>query len=167
MYGAFDKFRLAEPNWKSPLIVESHINGLRSKEYNPNIPVGYEEVAEEAIKCWEAGACGIHVHNTDMKLIGTAAFEDYMKVMAPAIKNTPTFFGTAHCRMPPGMARRCPVWNMPSCLPKMLECRLSALIQGPRISPSLRTPTGIYTGSGIMYPSAGSISRWIYATTLT
>lgn len=92
MKSAFNKLRNAEPCWKSPLIVESHINGLRTKEYNPNIPVGYEEIAQEAIKCWEAGACAIHVHSTDMKLIGTEAFEDYMKVLGPAIKKYPDMF---------------------------------------------------------------------------
>lgn len=92
MNSAYEKLCRAEPSWKFPLIIESHINGLRTKEYNPNIPVGYEEVAGEAIKCWEAGACGIHVHNTDMKLIGAEAFEDYMKVMGPAIKKYPDMF---------------------------------------------------------------------------
>jgi 3-keto-5-aminohexanoate cleavage enzyme len=70
MKSAFNKLRHAEPCWKSPIIIESHINGLRSKEHNPNIPAGYEEIAGETIKCREAGACAIHVHNTDMKLIG-------------------------------------------------------------------------------------------------
>jgi uncharacterized protein (DUF849 family) len=92
MNTAYEKLCHAEPCWKSPMIVESHINGLRTKEYNPNIPVGYEEVAVEAIKCWEAGACGIHVHNTNMKLIGTEAYEDYMRVMEPAIKKYPDIF---------------------------------------------------------------------------
>jgi uncharacterized protein (DUF849 family) len=92
MNSAYEKLSHAEPCWKSPIIIESHINGLRTKEYNPNIPVGYEEVAEEAIKCWEAGACGIHVHNSDMKLIGTEAYEDYMKAMRHAIEKYPDMF---------------------------------------------------------------------------
>ena len=92
MYSAYEKLNNAEPCWKSPLIIESHINGLRTKEYNPNIPIGCGEISEEAIRCWEAGACGIHVHNTNMGLFGEEAFKDYMNVMDGAIKKYPDIF---------------------------------------------------------------------------
>lgn len=92
MKDAFEKFRNAEPCWKTPLLVESHINGLRTKDYNPNTPMGYEEVAAEAIKCWEAGATAVHLHNTDMKFIGEKAYEDYMKVVKPVLEKYPDFF---------------------------------------------------------------------------
>lgn len=92
MNHAYEKSRYDEPCWKSPIIIESHINGLRSKEYNPNIPIGHEEIAAEAIKCWEAGACGLHVHNTDMKYTGVKAFEDYMQAMGPVLKKYPDVF---------------------------------------------------------------------------
>ena len=92
MESAYEKLNNAKPCWKSPLIIESHINGLRSKEYNPNIPIGYEEISNEAISCWEAGASAIHVHNTNMGFFGQEAFEDYMKVMDGAIKKYPDIF---------------------------------------------------------------------------
>ena len=76
----------------SPLIIESHINGLRTKEHNPNIPIGYEEISAEAIRCWEAGSCGIHLHNTNMDLNGEDAYIDYMKVVEPIIKKYPDIF---------------------------------------------------------------------------
>ena len=76
----------------SPLIIESHINGLRSKEHNKNIPIGHEEISKEAIKCWEAGSCGIHLHNTDIRLAGAEAFDDYMRIIEPVIKKHPDVF---------------------------------------------------------------------------
>ena len=46
-------------------MIESHQNGIRTKAMNPNTPVTYEEVVEDAIRCWDAGASAIHVHNTN------------------------------------------------------------------------------------------------------
>ena len=88
----YEKLEKSEPCWKTPLIIESHINGLRSKEYNPNIPIGHEEITAEAIKCWEAGSCAIHLHNTNMWMFGKEAADDYMKIVTPAIKAHPDFF---------------------------------------------------------------------------
>ena len=92
MNDAYETLRNAKPCWKTPLMVESHINGLRTKEYNPNIPMSYEEIAAEAIKCWEAGATAIHLHNTDMLLNGEEAYEDYMKVVSPVLEKYPDVF---------------------------------------------------------------------------
>jgi uncharacterized protein (DUF849 family) len=71
----------AKPNWSTPVIIASHINGLRSKDHNPNTPIGHEEVAAEAIKCWEAGACAIHLHNSNIHIGGEESYEDYMKTL--------------------------------------------------------------------------------------
>ncbi|MDR0468723.1 MAG: 3-keto-5-aminohexanoate cleavage protein [Peptococcaceae bacterium] len=92
MDSKYRKYEEAEPQWSTPVIIESHINGLRTKEYNPNIPVGYVEIAADAIKCWEAGSCGIHVHNSSIRLIGEAAYEDYMKAMRPVMEKYPDVF---------------------------------------------------------------------------
>ena len=92
MSSSYERLINAEPCWKSPLIIESHINGLRTKEYNPNIPMGHEETAEEAIRCWEAGSCGIHLHNTNMKLGGAEAADDYMKIVQPVRAKYPDLF---------------------------------------------------------------------------
>ena len=86
MNSRFLKYIDAEPKWSSPVIVESHINGLRTKDYNQNIPIGYDEIAADAIKCWEAGAGGIHVHNSSIRLAGEDAYEDYMKAMRPVME---------------------------------------------------------------------------------
>ena len=92
MSSNYTKLINAEPCWNSPLIIESHINGVRSRDYNPNIPITYEEISAEAINCWEAGACAIHLHNTSIQFNGEEAFEDYMKVVEPVIKKYPDIF---------------------------------------------------------------------------
>ncbi len=65
---SLDKFATRKPGWDTPLIVESHLNGERTKEMNPNTPRTYDEVVEDAIRCWDAGACAIHTHNTNFNL---------------------------------------------------------------------------------------------------
>ena len=77
MATALDKYADMKPTWDGPVVIESHINGIRSKEMNPNTPVGYEEIAEDAIRCWEAGAGAIHAHNTsfDLPSDGSIDFE--------------------------------------------------------------------------------------------
>jgi len=92
MNSAYRKYDEAKPNWTAPLIIESHINGLRSKQYNPNTPVGYEEIAADAIRCWESGACGVHVHNSDIRITGEDAYVDYMKAMRPVMDQYPDIF---------------------------------------------------------------------------
>ena len=44
------------------MMIEAAINELASKRYNPNVPYGPEEVAEDALKCIEAGATIVHFH---------------------------------------------------------------------------------------------------------
>ena len=43
-----------EPQGDHPVVIELHISGVRSKEMNPNTPISYDEIAEDAIRCWEA-----------------------------------------------------------------------------------------------------------------
>lgn len=92
MSSRYEKLSKAKPSWTTSVIIESHINGMRSKDHNPNIPVGYDEVAAEAIKCWEAGACGIHLHNTNIFVGGEEAYQDYMKTVRPALNKYPDMF---------------------------------------------------------------------------
>ena len=92
MSDRFLKYYDAKPNWDTPVIIESHINGLRKKDHNPNTPIGYEEVAEETIKCWEAGACGIHLHNSSIRMGGEESYIDYMRIMRPVMEKYPDIF---------------------------------------------------------------------------
>ena len=47
------------------LMIEAAINELASKEQNPNVPYGPEEVARDAIACAKAGATIVHFHARD------------------------------------------------------------------------------------------------------
>ena len=70
-------------------MIESHQNGIRTKHMNPNTPVTYGEVVEDALRCWDAGAAVIHVHNTNFDLLGKAAFDDYMLAWDRILKARP------------------------------------------------------------------------------
>lgn len=45
-----------------PVIIEAAINGGTSKEKNPNTPITAEEIAADALACFDAGATIIHAH---------------------------------------------------------------------------------------------------------
>lgn len=89
MATALDKYADMKPHWDTPVVIESHINGIRTKEMNPNTPVGYEEIAEDAIRCWEAGAGAIHAHNTSFDLLGEDAYRDYLRSWRPILEKYP------------------------------------------------------------------------------
>jgi 3-keto-5-aminohexanoate cleavage enzyme len=89
MATALDRFAEMKPQWDEPLLIESHQNGIRTKRMNPNTPVTYDEVVEDAIRCWDAGATAIHVHNTNFDLLGKAAFDDYMLAWDRILKARP------------------------------------------------------------------------------
>ena len=69
MATGLDKYADMQPSWDYPVIIESHINGVRSKEMNPNTPTSYDEIAEDAIRCWEAGAGAIHAHKAEQDML--------------------------------------------------------------------------------------------------
>ncbi len=81
-----------KPCWDTPVMVEAHINGVRSKMYNPRIPTDHEEIAEEAIRCWEAGATAIHAHNTNIALHGREAADDYLRSWKSVLEKYPEVF---------------------------------------------------------------------------
>ena len=61
-----------------PLVVAVSINGERSKDANPHIPVGHDEIVATALSCYDAGASIIHCHNTSTALSGREAADDYL-----------------------------------------------------------------------------------------
>lgn len=79
MQNTFKDYATMAPKWNSPVIIESHINGIRVKEMTPNLPVTHDEIVEEGIRCLDAGACAMHAHNTNYNLKGEEAFQDYKK----------------------------------------------------------------------------------------
>ena len=44
------------------IIIKGCLNGSRGREQNPNVPWTPEEVAQEAVRCYEAGASIVHFH---------------------------------------------------------------------------------------------------------
>ena len=44
------------------IIIKACLNGGRGREENPNVPWTPEEVAQEAVRCYEAGASIVHFH---------------------------------------------------------------------------------------------------------
>ena len=70
MATALDKYADMKPQWDEPVMIESHQNGIRTKAMNPNTPVTDDELVEDAIRCWDAGATAIHDHNsTNLELL--------------------------------------------------------------------------------------------------
>ena len=44
------------------IIIKACLNGSRGRQDNPNVPWTPEEVAEEAIRCYQSGASIVHIH---------------------------------------------------------------------------------------------------------
>lgn len=44
------------------IIIKGCLNGGRGRDQNPNVPWTPEEVAQEAVRCYEAGASIVHFH---------------------------------------------------------------------------------------------------------
>ena len=55
------------------IIIKACLNGGRGREDNPNVPWTPEEVAQEAVRCYEAGASIVHFHARDSE--GGASYE--------------------------------------------------------------------------------------------
>lgn len=45
-----------------PVIIEAAINGVTTKDQNPNVPISPEEISRDALACIAAGAAVIHNH---------------------------------------------------------------------------------------------------------
>ena len=73
----------------APVIIDIAINGERTRDMNPNVPISADEIAEEAIACLDAGASMIHAHNTNTTLTAREGAEDYMKTWRQVLKVRP------------------------------------------------------------------------------
>ena len=89
MATALDKWADMKPGWDGPVLIESHQNGIRTKEMNPHTPISHDELVDDAIRCWDAGASAIHQHNSSFDLLGEAAALDYMPVWDRVLKARP------------------------------------------------------------------------------
>ncbi len=79
----------------TPVIIEAAINGTTSRDRNPSVPRTPEEIAEEAIRCIEAGASIIHNHNDDpvLDMVTRAhAAGPYVEAWRPVLERHPGVF---------------------------------------------------------------------------
>ncbi len=72
-----------------PVILEVAINGMTSKEKNPNAPREPDEIIADTFACLDAGAAIIHAHNRDMDLVGAEAAEGYLEAWRPIFAERP------------------------------------------------------------------------------
>lgn len=57
---------------KNKVIISAALTGaMTPKDANPNIPLTPPEIAEDAYRCWQAGAAVVHLHMRDENGIGT------------------------------------------------------------------------------------------------
>lgn len=65
-----------------PLIITAALTGAEvTKEQNPNLPVTPQEIAEEAYKCYKAGASIIHLHVRDEEGNPTQSVDVFQEVI--------------------------------------------------------------------------------------
>jgi len=79
----------------TPVIIEAAINGVTPRDRNPNVPRTPEEIAQEAIRCIEAGASIIHNHNDDPVLDMVTPAHDagpYIEAWRPVLERHPDVF---------------------------------------------------------------------------
>jgi 3-keto-5-aminohexanoate cleavage enzyme len=73
---------------RGAVIIEAAINGITQKAANPNVPRSSEEIAADALACFEAGAAIVHNHvdvSGDPQLVTQA----YLDAWAPVLEARP------------------------------------------------------------------------------
>ena len=72
-----------------PVIIEAAINGVTSKKQNPNAPREPGEIADDALRCFAAGAAIVHNHIDAFGLDGKSAAERYLEGWRPVLAERP------------------------------------------------------------------------------
>lgn len=67
----------------TPVIIEAAINGLTSPADNPHVPVTPEQVAADALACFDAGAAIVHHHADAFGVTAAEAAERYLEAWRP------------------------------------------------------------------------------------
>lgn len=73
----------------APLIIEAALNGATPKARNANVPVSPEEIADQALAAFAAGAAIVHTHIERMDVHGDEAVARYMAGYAPVLAARP------------------------------------------------------------------------------
>ena len=74
---------------ETPVILEVAISGSTTKKINPAVPETASELAEEAIKCLDAGATIVHAHTNKPSANVDEAVQAYVEAFTPARKKHP------------------------------------------------------------------------------
>ena len=74
---------------ETPVVLEVAINGSTSKKINPTAPESLTEIAEETIKCLDAGATIVHAHSNKPSKNIKAAAQAYIDTFKPVRKKHP------------------------------------------------------------------------------
>ncbi len=72
-----------------PVIIEAAINGGRTKADNPNVPVSPEEIAVDALACFDAGAAIVHNHIDRYGVSDEEAAARYLEGWQPVLAARP------------------------------------------------------------------------------
>lgn len=82
----------------TPVVIEAAINGATTKRRNPHVPISPEEIAADALACFEAGAAIIHNHIDLTGVNEEEAAERYLEGWRPALAERPDalFYPTVH-----------------------------------------------------------------------
>lgn len=75
----------------TPVIIEAAINGATQPERNRHVPTTAEEIASEALACFDAGASVVHSHlpMSDFSLAGREAAEGYLRSYRSVLERKP------------------------------------------------------------------------------
>ncbi len=82
----------------TPVVIEAAINGLTTKERNPNVPRLPGEIAADALACFEAGAAIVHNHIDRFGIGIEDAVERYLEGWRPvlAVRPDALLYPTVH-----------------------------------------------------------------------
>ncbi len=69
-------------NMEKVIITAALTGAVTPKDANSNIPLTPKEIAEDAYKCWQAGAAIVHLHMRDEKGYGTMDKERFKETVA-------------------------------------------------------------------------------------
>ena len=72
-----------------PVIIEAAINGATSKRVNRHVPVEPDEIAQDALACFEAGAAIVHNHIDLLGVDEAVAAERYLEGWRPVFDQRP------------------------------------------------------------------------------
>ena len=73
----------------TPVILEVALNGMTTKEQNPNVPRTSSEIATDALQAIEAGAAIVHTHNAELLVPPEQAAQLYLEAWQPVLEAYP------------------------------------------------------------------------------